>query len=463
LKRLELGDYGSKYMRLGDLNGDGMLEMLFVQVAVTANENQPIVTCLTAVDLEGKILWQIGKPDPRNLYFGSDFAVQIHDLDRDGKNEVICILGEAEDPGRNVLKILEGSTGRTLREVKLPSSYYGGRDSLLFADFSGNGYPQDTVIKDRYTTFWVYDKNFRELWSHPFAWKAFDGADGVSGTGHYPAVYDLNGDGRDELLCGYTLFSHDGKTLWEIKPEEWEPQLLGHNDAVYIDDLDGDGKTEIGLAVSAGDPGDQMVLLDSQGNILFKKRAGHCQHVIMGKFRPDLPGKQVCFLDRAPAGSDLRALTSLAVAGHSGLFLFSKVGEPLLSHFDEHWCTAMVTLENWTGRHDENFIGLYSRGYAPAGLLDGRGQEIATFPIPEAIKTPGGGPQGKDLYDDYYLQHINCWGDDREEVFVYNHRVVYVYTNGAPPEAGKLEEGWLRNLHRQIPRLYNNNFYPGRL
>ena len=428
LRRVPLGDYGSKYMRLGDLNGDGMLEALFVQVP-QGNEHTPVMTCLTAVDLEGNVLWQVGKPDIRNLYFPGDFAVQIHDIDRDGKNEVICIPGP-----RNVLKILEGKTGNVIKEIPLD---HGGRDSILFADFSGNGYPQDLLIKDRYSSFWVYDKDFALLWSKKNC-----------NPGHYPMEYDIDGDKKDELLCGYTLYGHDGKELWTGR-------LPAHNDAVYIDDMDGDGKAEIGIAASG-----PALLLDRDGKVLFQKLTGethHVQHVIIGKFRTDLPGKQVCFLDRGNQRED---------AALSKLVLFTKAGEQLWNRSDTnlgYWCMAEVMVENWTGKPDENIIGLYSRGYAPAGFLDGNGIEIATFPIPEGIKMKGGGPNGKDLYDDYYIQHINCWGDDREEVFVYNHQALYIYTNGAPGKSGKLQEGWLKTLHKQIPRMYNNTFYPGRL
>ena len=49
------------------------------------------------------MLWRAGKPDPKNVYFGSDFPVQIFDIDHDGRNEVIYIPDE-----KNVLTILEG-------------------------------------------------------------------------------------------------------------------------------------------------------------------------------------------------------------------------------------------------------------------------------------------------------------------------------------------------------------------
>src|SRR5712692_8917674 len=212
VKKLEYGDYGSKYHRFGDLDGDGMPDVLLVQATAPGGEHKAIITCLTALTLDGKLLWQVGKPDPKNVYFESDFPVQIFDIDRDGRNEVIYIPDE-----RNVLTILEGATGKKRREVQLA----GGHDSLLFADFSGRGYPFDLVVKDRYESFWVYDQNFRLQWSKKNA-----------NPGHYPMNFDFDGDGKDELLMGYTLYGPSGKELWS------HPEFGLHNDAVYIEDVD---------------------------------------------------------------------------------------------------------------------------------------------------------------------------------------------------------------------------------
>ena len=228
-RRIALGDYGSKYARIGDLDGDGRPDVLLVQVHCTdGNEHRAVISCLTAIDLDGKILWQVGKPDIAHIYFGGDFPVQIHDRDRDGCNEVIYIPDE-----KNVLTILDGRTGKVTKEVQLA----GGHDSILFADFSGNGYAQDTLVKDRYSSFWVYDKDFKLLWSKIGC-----------NPGHYPMEYDFDGDGRDELVCGYALYGHDGKV-------RWSKDFPGHNDAVYVADMDGDGRPEIAIAASDGTPG----------------------------------------------------------------------------------------------------------------------------------------------------------------------------------------------------------------
>ena len=423
LRTVRFGPYGSKYARLGDLDGDGALDVLLVQTKAPEGEHKAVITCLTALNLEGKVLWQVGKPDIANIYFGSDFPVQIHDRDRDGKNEVIYI-----PDAHNVLTVLEGKTGRLVQEVPLA----GGHDSILFADFSGNGHAQDMLVKDRYTSFWVYDKDFKLLWSKKGC-----------NPGHYPMECDLDGDGRDELVCGYALYAHDGKTLWSHC-------FPGHNDAVYVADMDGDGKPEIAIAASDGKPGQQAVLLDAAGKVLFTKTMDHCQHVVIGKFRRDLPGKQVCYVNRRTP---------------SEISMFTITGQKLWTVSGNIWYVAEYVLDNWVGGPEENFVGLYSRGFAPPCLLDGFGHQIATFPFPPAILKPGGGPDGKDLYDDYYVQHADVYGDAREEIFVYNHKALSIYTNAAPARGPDAARGWWKTAgpRKQEPRMYNNNFYPGRL
>lgn len=81
-------------MLLGDLNGDGRMEMLLVQ----PDNRQDVryiphqVQCLTAYDLEGNLLWQTGKPDPGAGSQGSDYPAQIVDIDGDGHLEVVCVM-----------------------------------------------------------------------------------------------------------------------------------------------------------------------------------------------------------------------------------------------------------------------------------------------------------------------------------------------------------------------------------
>ena len=139
IRKIDLRDFGGMVARFGDLNGDGQADVVFVQSAGQK------ITCVTALDLNGKLLWQRGKADKKNRALSSDVAVQVYDWDNDGANEVLVIE-------QNVLRILDGAAGRIKQEHQVP-----GNDSILFANVSGaSRRPNDLVIKDRYRNVWVY-------------------------------------------------------------------------------------------------------------------------------------------------------------------------------------------------------------------------------------------------------------------------------------------------------------------
>lgn len=415
VRKIDFGDYGSRQARFGDLDGDGAPEILLVQHDVPA----AFITCLTAVTLEGKVLWQTGKPRRENSYYRGD-NVQIYDLDRDGNNEVIY-----NSDNKRAVTILEGRSGRVKRKIPLSQPY----DTILFADFGGRGYPQEVFMMSE-KGFTIFNSDFKPLWS-----KRTEGH-----PGHYPINYDVDGDGRDELIVGYAMYDHAGNELWNHR------EFPEHNDATYIDDMDGDGSVEIAMATSR-----DAVLMDKSGRILFRKAMQHCQHALIGKFRPDLPGKQVVFLSREEK-------KGTAEYGYARIAMFTKAGEELWSREDKDslWVSAIQRIDNWDGGPG-NLIALYGRWFAQPVLLDGRGRQVAGFDFPPAILERGDGrfvpedrstaPGGGKIYGEHHVDHLSCWGDEREEILVYNQNGLYIYTNPALLEK---------------PRLYNHNYFPGR-
>src|SRR5262249_28287392 len=217
-------------VRFGDLDGDGRIDMLIAQnIPRVRGDAFDHISCLTAVTLDGKILWQIGRPDPRNGLLTNDTPFQIHDLDGDGRNEVVLVRDFK-------LQVLEGATGRVLRWAWMPAApptnkerpyELNNGDSLAFVNFSGEKGRREILIKDRYQNFWFFDSNLKLLWK------------GGGRTGSFPFPFVADGDGRDELLTGYSLWDHRGRQLWSRDRE-----LLDHADGIAVGNFSGDARAE---------------------------------------------------------------------------------------------------------------------------------------------------------------------------------------------------------------------------
>ena len=192
--------------RFGDLDGDGLPEMLIAQNIPRIGDNFIQISCLTAVTFDGKVLWQLGRPDPRNGLLTADTPFQIHDIDGDGSNEVVMVKDFQ-------LQIREGTTGRVRQSAPMPPALADNRlkpytltngDSLAFLDLSrGRGGRREFMVKDRYYEFLDLTTT---IWSRS--------GKGQGQTGHYPYPFDVDGDGHEELAIGYAVWDHNGQQLW---------------------------------------------------------------------------------------------------------------------------------------------------------------------------------------------------------------------------------------------------------
>jgi hypothetical protein len=205
-KKFDTPKWGAgRNLRFGDLDGDGRLDMLIAQnIPKVRGDAFDHISCMTAVNLDGKVLWQIGRPDPRNTLLTNDTPFQIHDFDGDGKNEVVMVKDFQ-------IQVLEGATGKALKRAWMPPAPAENRerpyelnsgDSMIFLNLSGKKSRQEMLLKDRYNTFWVFDNDLKLQWS------------GAGQTGHYPFPYDFDGDGKDEFVIGFALWNATGKAVW---------------------------------------------------------------------------------------------------------------------------------------------------------------------------------------------------------------------------------------------------------
>lgn len=388
---IDLKNFGTgRQIRFGHLTGDETWHIVLAQCRKRIYQDAyAMISCLTAIDLEGKVLWQWGEPseDPSAGLLSADLPVQVYDMNGDGADEVIF----ARD---FEILVLEGATGRVLRREKTPLAPEPG-DSLLgipygryafdrlnpdcirICNVSGKKRPTDILIKDRYSRIYVLDENFRLLWKYQDA----------KNTGHFPYPHDFNGDGRDEIFCGYNMLSADGKLIWTL------PLSQDHTDEIVIGKFRGDGKGYLALASGS----DGFVIADLKGNIVARDDVGHAQRVSVGPYLGE-PGKfGICLVN---------------YWGHQGiLFFYDCDGNPLWE-METGLNGQVLTPVNWRG--DGTELILLNADVQKGGLIDGRGQRVVVFP--------------DDGHPELCVEAIDLMGDNRDELVVWDLKRMYIYT-----------------------------------
>ncbi|MCE2441286.1 MAG: hypothetical protein J4F39_17920 [Candidatus Latescibacteria bacterium] len=190
-------------IRLGDLSGDGRADLL-VYRCDTASELKPCF--LGAFTLDGEILWCEGGGGAQPL---RPCSVAIHDVDADGRSEVICFFHRPdgvtarESLGDVTVQIRDGATGALKQEARpetLKACQGWGANwfhqRLFIANLRGTAVPQDIVVKLGERVL-ALDHNLNLLWDYVIPWNDYGRC-----SAYLPAVGDLNGDGRDEVLGG---------------------------------------------------------------------------------------------------------------------------------------------------------------------------------------------------------------------------------------------------------------------
>jgi hypothetical protein len=433
---------GGCRMRLGDLNGDGRMEILMVQPDYMGPESKDgvltgrvwmdpyvphAIQCVTAFDLEGNMLWQFGTPDPDVKGSGSDEPAQIYDIDDDGFNEVLCVMsktvknnvdGKATIESRtDKFFILDGRTGAVKKEYDLPAAPPSDRpevsvdpctahDSIIIANLTGTKKPQDIILKDRYFHLWAFDKDFNPLWTHN------------GPTGHFPWPYDFDGDGKDELVCCYDLIGPDGKVIWSAQ------DVSDHADCIWVGDVD--GNPDNGKEIIIG--GSATLVYNSLGQELWRNEVAiEPQQILLGNYEIDKPGLEIFGMDRIARGWD--SFYGDNQKGMDCLYVVSSSGETLTREvpYETGYTTATKLLRNWTGTYAPLTLS-FKRGYLngveikPA-LHDGYLNTIAELPVSTWTN----------------IMIANICGDNKEEIITYENitvngiakTIAKIYSNGS--------------------------------
>ena len=398
-KKIDLKNFGtSRQIRFGHLTGTDEWYVVLAQMQKRVSRDAyGFISCLTAIDLEGNVLWQLGEPSDKTEELGkvsADMAFQVYDIDGDGRDEVI-VGWDFE------IRILDGRTGNIKKSAKTPFSddddadligvpyqtYAFERinpDGIRICNFRGKERPADILIKDRYCRIYALDEDLNVMWKFK----------SPTNTGHCPLPIDIDGDGKDELLVGYKLLDSDGEMLWSYPISE------DHTDEIVAGKWM-PGEDEGHFACVSGKAG--FFIGDFYGNIVARDMVGHAQRVSIANYCPEREGREIVVTN---------------YWGHQGvIFLYDCYGNQIWEMENEMNGNILAPV-NWDG--DGTELILTNADAKKGGLLNGKGVRAVEFP--------------DDGHPVLCCESLDLTGDERDELVVWDYHSMYIYTQDDCPK-----------------------------
>ncbi len=388
-KQYEISEFGARQnLRLGDLTGDGNKEIVFVRPGAGGS-----VRGLTAMNLDGEVLWNHGTQGKVSHGFSHELPVQIHDLDGDGSREVIYVSS-------GWIRILDGRTGKLVRRKQVSESL--SIRSMIFADLVGVGKDKNLILSDREHALLVYNEKLELIWRQ------------LISSGSHPMVYDMDGDGRHEVLMGYSVMDPEGKLIYDLGA------YIGDQcNGVSVCELKIGDKNTPCLVYAAGDWG--LLYYDFKGKLLRQNILGHVSYLGVAELDMNSPGPEVITSNRW---------------GNPGLMnVMNSWGSVSSGFLPEQGISRCLTV-NWKGDGEEFLI--VSPDTASGGLHDWQGRLSVEFPA--------------DGHPVSHYMTCDLTGDVRDEILVWNANELWIYTQDDNPRMGNTY------APRRIP-LYNYSMH----
>lgn len=384
-----------RQIRFADLDGDGRSEILFgvptYQKGRTWKYHK--LTRLSALNLDGQVLWQRGKIQPDSIDITADLPFQA--ADRGRGMEVVAAFGAS-------LEILDPLTGKTKKKTVTPkppkmepywdeiNMYWGDGhfddlprllpDSIRLCNFTGRHPYGDILVKDRYHNVWALDgRTFKILWHHR------------CNTGHYPYAADFNSDGKDELLLGYSRVDSTGKLFGRL-------YLGDHPDGCfsYVD--------AYGVRHNLHPCGEAGLIDEMSDGRLSEVHLGHVQHISVANFCPDRP--------------DLERII-VTYHGNQGIIVLMDCDDRIIRKAERYAAGSICQPVNWTG--DGRELIAFSPRHGDGGLWDEHFDLVVPF--------PDGNRPGK------YMEVHDVLGLGIDQLIVWDESKLHVYAPKVLPKS----------------------------
>lgn len=415
-KKIDLKNFGAaRQIRFGHLTGtDEWFFVMCQNQRKVYKDRYPVISCMTAVSIEtGKVLWQIGEPcdSAETEKLTTDLPFQIYDIDNDGIDEVITSWDFK-------LMILDGRTGEIKKSIPTPineadpetvtglefGKYAFKRlnvDAIRIVNVSGADRPGEILIKDRYSRYWIYDKDLNYKWQFS-----------KYNTGHFPFSYDFNGDGKDEIFSCYNMVDSTGKLMWSL------PIDTDHTDEIIVGRFAPDQDER--LAIVSGWEG--FMIVSKDGKIIVRDINGHGQRISSANYCPERAGFEIA---------------TTTYWGNNGIVYLHDCNGKEIWHREMLSNGNVICPLNWDGNGEE-LIWMS----AHEGAFDGEGRRVMVLP--------------DDGHPEMCTEVIDLTGDARDEIVVWDRHSLYIYTQDGDAPAD--ERGEYRPF--KYPE-YNGSNYRG--
>jgi len=409
---IDLRSYSPQFFRhnvqIGDLNNDNITDFLVYS-------NSKLMRAFAYNGRNGTLanatlLWEYsfpGIPDPPKKYH---YKYTIWDIDNDSKNEVI---GPFASSSGIELRILDGATGVVERSIQTtypnPTSSDDVDEWRLYvtvANFRGLPEPQDLVFlteRDSKGEIYAYDNQFNLLWdttgnTHQYIYA------------HFPWTYDIDGDGKDELI-GTWVFDDNGTRLWKATHFTIVTGWYNHLDRAFVGDID---PSHEGLEVLVSHEYYRYRMFDVNGTLLREEgpHGADSKIVGVGQINTTAEGFESIVYDDCGVNEDL-----WCIYGANGTLL--KTVSEIRDGYTVDWDGNRTNgdeffspksfgdiYDPWTAESID-FGDFYNRDrYTPADTSNDRQRIFA---------------------------HVSdVWGDHREEVIIVDEDEILIYSNIEP-------------------------------
>ena len=394
-KKIDLKNFGAaRQIRFGHLTGtDEWFFVMCQNQRKVYKDRYPVISCMTAVSIEtGKVLWQIGEPcdSAETEKLTTDLPFQIYDIDNDGIDEVITSWDFK-------LMILDGRTGEIKKSIPTPineadpetvtglefGKYAFKRlnvDTIRIVNVSGADRPGEILIKDRYSRYWIYDKDLNYKWQFS-----------KYNTGHFPFSYDFNGDGKDEIFSCYNMVDSTGKLMWSL------PIDTDHTDEIIVGRFAPDQDER--LAIVSGWEG--FMIVSKDGKIIVRDINGHGQRISSANYCPERTGFEIA---------------TTTYWGNNGIVYLHDCNGKEIWHREMLSNGNVICPLNWDGNGEE-LIWMS----AHEGAFDGEGRRVMVLP--------------DDGHPEMCTEVIDLTGDARDEIVVWDRHTMYIYTQDGEAKA----------------------------